>query len=533
MLGFFSVDITIDEKDWPWLIEINGSNSGFDGFSLAYEDDTLIEQINAGFSELIGDKDVFVVTRLVNLGEIPIGYLDKLPRDCLLLKSMMNVHWMFPHGTVGTTWARTRADRPPATMGAGSSLNALVGKYPRFKEVMLDVADPSSVIPAEHFNDRDEAGIITFKDSFGGTVRRIRVMPEDILWFRCPTLGYAEPIRKGVQVNQEFPYDAVADNKLLTYEVLSSALGENLPLWIPVGNRCSGSSVLKEFLGRAQGDLFIRKSLMGSQARGVEILHRRDIDEYQQRIVALEQANHQQSDCLPLELRGVAEFLQKHALSFDLTLISELRLSKPIYCRVTGRKHHGCMRALALVKRDKGGSADVRFLGGYWRLARVPVDGDGFLWERYVGSQSQGAFCERVSQRDRELAEKFVKHTLTTFTEALDHLPGDRPTFEEWGMNYWMERYRAQVPSLKQGKAWTLFMAERDSAQREIDKLKEEAERLNFRSVPTNFLRAFNETANEMAPSSLVSRFHPLDQVRRIGLPYLIRDTYRIVLPEH
>ena len=510
MHGFYSVDITIGEEGLPYLIEINGSNSGFDGFFIAYGDTSILDAIISGFEELAGHRDVFVVTRLVNFGELPPDYLEKLPQDLLYFRSVKNVHATLSGGITGRTWARTRTDMPPSGREAPTSLDALVQRCSRFKKVMLNVADPSYVIPDQYFREWPEAGVISFKEDVAGVVEAIPLRDQDVLWIRCPTVAFSAPITKGIQMNPEFPYDALADNKLFTYEVLSPVFPNNVPVSIPIGNRCSGSKAIGDGLDCSSGDLFVRKPVLGSQARGIEILRTQDMRDYMSRIAQLEQAEHQGLEELPLELRGVPELVAAWALSFDVSLASEIRLSKPVYCRRTGRYHHGCMRSLALVKEDDNGTVSVRFLGAYWRLAPIPIDGDGLLWERYVASQSQGSFCEAVSSDDIAVAQRFSTDVLTAYCQRLAAMPTNRKDYQRWEEEYWLARYREQVPFLRYEKAWNKFLARLGTAKREALQLKQQAELSGFRRVP----------------SVLFGR----EELARSNLPFLIQEPHRIVV---
>jgi len=469
------------------------------------------DKINLAFEEFVGARKVYVMTRLVNFGQLPQGYLDKLVQDILYFRSIDNIHAMLHQGITGRMWARMRTDRPPSTVGAGTSLDKLVESYPRFKKVMLNVADPRYVIPAEYFNQEYNRGIISFKNEITGTVQAIALEEEDVLWIRCPTIAFSEPIARGIQVNPEFPNDATADNKWFTYEVLSPEFSENIPVSVPIGMQCSGSTVIGEMLTRSNSDLFIQKPLLGSQARGVEILRRQDVEDYHRRIAQLERADSEYAEELPLELRSVPELHAAWALSFELSLLSELTPSKPVYCRWTDRYHYGCMRTLELVEEDENKSAEVRFLGAYWRLAPVPIDGDGLLWERYVASQSQGAFCEQVSPDDIAIAERFSKDVLIAYCRKLSAMPRNRQNYEEWEKNYWLARWREQVPLLQYGKPWSIFLAEISKAQNEALQTKQRAKLAGF----------------SRDPSVLLSE----EQIIRTKLPYLIEEPHRIVIP--
>ncbi len=510
MLRFYSVDLTIDAENKPYLIEVNGSNSGFDGFLIAYEDSSIQDAISRAFRACLGERPIYVVTRLVNLGELPRGYLDKLVQDMLYFQNIDNVHANLRQGIVGTHWARMRTDRPPSTMGAGTSLDALVARDPRFRKSFLNVADPAYVIPAGPFDDKTEAGVISLKAGVTDQVQAIPLHDDDVLWLRCPTLAYAEPVCRGMVVNPEFPWDAVPDNKWFTYEALAK-FASNSPLSVPIGNRCSGSATVGRFLRQSPSELFIRKPLLGSQGRGIEVLRRQDVEEYWRRLERLEEQDAQSRDGLPLELRGVPQLLAAWALSFDVNLLSELVPSRPLYCRQTGRLHHGCMRTVALVEGEAERGLCVHFLGAYWRLARVPVDGDGVLWERFVGSQSQGAFCEPVSAENLALVRPFVADVLQEYCRKLAVMPQDRPGYVAWEKDYWTRRYRQEIPVLADGRTWGLFRTELAAAERMNAEIKARAEQAGFR----------------FKPSALLTR----EQVLSARLPYLLREPERIALP--
>ena len=212
---------------------------------------------------------------------------------------------------------------------------------------------------------------------------------------------------------------------------------------------------------------------------------------------------------LPLDLRGVPDLLAAWVLRFDVSLLSELTLSRPIECRATGRRHYGCMRTLAMVKQT-GKKLELRFLGGYWRLAAIPVDGDGMLWERFIGSQSQGAFCEPVAPADMRIAEDFARRVLTDFHRELAGLPDTPADYRAWETDYWLARYRQQVPSLRDAGLWSTFVAEMAAAEREQAEIKQRAEAAGYRR----------------SPAAVLSR----EQLSRSRLPYLVKEPQRFVV---
>jgi hypothetical protein len=163
-----------------------------------------------------------------------------------------------------------------------------------------------------------------------------------------------------------------------------------------------------------------------------------------------------------------------------------------------------------LVRQAEGAALEARFLGAYWRLARIPVDGDGLQWERIIGSQSQGSFCERVSAEDLCIAERFSTDVLRAYYGALVGQPDTWPGYKRWESEYWRARYREEVPWLRGEEAWSAFEGELEQAEREVLALKERAEAVGFRRVPTALLDK--------------------QQAQRARLPYLVREPQRIVV---
>ncbi len=505
MIGLYSLDLIIGADNQPTLIEINGSNSGFEGFAVAYGDGYIQAALAAGFRRLTGDQPIHVVTRLVSFGDLPPGYLRKVTQDQLY--SRYADHSVAPllAGLVGSTWNRLKAPPPSAKLRA---LDGLIAADDRFQQVLLNVDDPRYVVPLAPFSDNVDSGILEFKPDAPADVAAIPLTSASVLWLRCPPLAFAPPVPHGRLINPDFPYAAFSDNKLFTYDLLAPVLGDQLPLSLPIGQRCSAAAAVTDLLARTPSDWFIRKPLLGSQARGIEILHRAAIADYGRRLAALE-AREQvapRSDGLPLELRAVPDLLATWTLSFDVSLLSVLQESRPVPCRATGRAHYACMRALTLIDTASDGRSAVHFLGAYWRLAQIPADGDGMLWERYVGSQSQGAFCEPVNDADLAVAAAFVGRVLPAYCTRLAGLPTDQSAFAAWETAYWSARYKAQVPMLRSPRGWEVFEAELRRATDDAAAVQAAADQAGFLHTPAQFL----------TPS----------QAAR--LPYLVREPARI-----
>src|SRR5436190_10552622 len=113
MLGFYSVDLVITPDNRPALIEINGSNSGFEGFRAAYGDDRILDSIAAGFRAFVGDRPIYLLRRLAYIGAMPPEFLDRVAQDRLYYRHRDQAVAPRERGQVGTTWSRTKGQSIP------------------------------------------------------------------------------------------------------------------------------------------------------------------------------------------------------------------------------------------------------------------------------------------------------------------------------------------------------------------------------------------------------------------------------------
>jgi hypothetical protein len=480
-IGFYSVDVILDKEQKPWLIEINGCNSGFNGFFSAYGNFELQERIISAFNEFAGNRQIYVVTHLATNGEFPPDFLDKLIKDLLFYRGSPKLGLHPGLGTSGMQWNRMRGEKEVGN--SNSSIDTFYG-HEKFKKVFLNAQDPTYVLPVEYFDEKHIFGAFYLKKNITGSITVPSLSENDIILYRCPSVAYSRQ-PDCIEINPEYPDEAVADNKFFTYELLKDKFADNIPKYLPVGNLCSGSSKVREFLQSSGGRLFIKKPLAGTKARGIDITLRQDLEDYLRRIEALESMKIQS---LPPELKGVPWLLAGGVLGNDLSLLSEVIQSRPVYCRLTERNHFGCIRALLMVKEESFGNRFVKFLGAYWRLAPMPIDSDAFLRERYVGSFSQGSFCEPVSQEETQIVEDFSISVINDFITKLKGFPNDRRQFEGWEENYWSNKYYKECKLLGDKKISESFKKEIEHSRAVLQEAKEKAEKMGFCRNPMNVL---------------------------------------------
>lgn len=481
-IGFYSVDIIIDKDERPWLIEVNGCNSGFNGFYPAYGNFDLQERLVSAFGDFARNRTIYVVTHLVTNGEMPQGFLDNLISELMFYKGSDKLGLDLDLGTSGAMWNRMRQDKNVSS--GSSSIETLFSGNTLFKKVFIDASNPSYVIPVEYFNEKHTFGSFFIKDSIKSKVPAISLSENDILWYRCPSVAFINPAGC-IQINPEFPDEAMADNKLFLYELLSKKFKENIPEYIPCGNLCSNSNDIKRFVDGKVNSLFIKKPLVGTKARGIDIMRGIDLDDYALRIKKLEE---QTREVLPAELTGVPWLLAAGALSYDLSLVSMLVPSRHVFCRKTKRNHHGCIRALIAAHEDSTGKRDLRYLGAYWRLASMPIDSDALLWERYVGSLSQGSYCEPVQPFELNIVKDFSVSVISEYLDKIRTAPKNRSEFKNYEKNYWINHYFDNSVLLRDNDTQNSFIQSIKKCEKILDAAKDKAEKLGFRNNPLSVL---------------------------------------------
>lgn len=481
-IGFYSVDIIVDKDEKPWLIEVNGCNSGFNGFYSAYENLDLQDRLISAFRDFAGNRAIHIVTHLVTKGEMPKGFMDKLISELIFYRGSEKLDLAVTLGTSGAMWNRMRSDK--SISSGSSSIETLFSGSKLFRKVFIDASNPSYAIPVEYFNENHTFGSFFIKDSIKGKVPAVSLSEKDIIWYRCPSAAFINPTHC-IEINPEFPDEAVADNKLFAYELLSEKFKDNIPEYMPCGNLSSNSDDIGNFVDGKVNSLFIRKPLAGTKARGIDIINGVDLKDYAERIKNLEE---QTSGILPAEIIGVPWLLAAGALSYDLSLISTLIPSRPVYCRKTKRNHYGCIRALIAVHEDGTGEKDLRYLGAYWRLASMPLDSDAFLWERYVGSLSQGSYCEPIQPFESKTVENFALSVISEYIDRIRSMPKDRLEFRDWEKNYWINRYFGKNILLKDKSTQDSFLRSIKKCEQILDTAKEKADKLGFRKNPLKVL---------------------------------------------
>lgn len=490
-IGFWGLDIIIDKDLRPYLIEINGSNSGFNGLFMAYRghEDELVDRFVKAFNQAVSCREVYVVQRLANLGKLPNEYLWIAVREKVFSE-------ILHRGVFGTAWAQVKS-KIYATQERISDSDGvrrlLTCASSMFKSFVYCLGQSDFLLRMSDFSEDSHKGRLCFCTT-NEPITPLEISEDVVLWFRTPSPLLQEP-RAGLVANKEFPWNAFCRNKWLVYQAMKQEqeFESRIPRSALVGAYIADQEEIEDLMS-TEAEYFIYKPLMGSQAKGIEILSKNDVSSYRHR---LQQMREQANSFRPsLEI-----LLASNSLIYELRMLSELIPSKPVQSNETGHEHYGTIRSLAITTLQ-GNDVHVHYVGGYWRLAPVPICGDGFLWSRYIASFSQGSLCQKLTDEDEKIVRKFTESVLEFICKKLAELENKNinnfHNFLRYERDLWHDRY----------KQLGLLQDFNPDASSKMQKLLEEVEKSHFLTIPSNL-------------------FSP-QQLAQMGLPYLISEPHRI-----
>jgi hypothetical protein len=415
-LALLSLDVVVDADDRCWLLEMNGARSGFDGLWIAQGDRSLGERLEATLRGWAPSDDIRIVAGLFTTGVLPRGYLRKARQELARETLVRLAHRDLRVGASGLLAGSTDVSSGLSSAGATNSATSLPTGFPT---AWLDVADPTSPVDSRAVH-RGPGGLLVPNHPEGA--RREPISKDTLLWLRCPSLAYADAQAAGLHLNDELPLDALVDDKWLFHSLLGPQGTGTLPTAL-LGNGLELDEEIDRVLASGAESLVV-KPVVGSGARGVEV------------VAAKELARGGRHAASPVALALLAE---GGLLAQDLRVVAPARPSRPVPCAATGRRHHGCVRAMVLV-RVEGGRAEVRWLGGYWRLAAAAADARAPLRDRLVASQSQGARCVPLSGEDDARLAAFSERAVLAFLRAIQDAPAERDAFLAWEDDAWTRR---------------------------------------------------------------------------------------------
>lgn len=501
MAAIIGLDLVITEDEEPLVVELNGAMTGFDGLLSAEGDDSLQKAFASRLEEISRGGRWFGITRIVRTGVLPDTYLAKAVKDALYFRRLANLKSGYPDGRWGTTWIRTENAHTLPRLGPQRMLAGL-DDDPRFGFVMQDVCNPDHVLRTSDYGQGNRSYVPVAK-GHRGRVEPIELEDGDVLWMRCgPPAAYAPPPSQGRLMNPFFPHEAFLNNKWFAYSLCRSVAPNHVPASIPIGARTSGAGELDELLASTDASTFIRKPLVSGQAKGVELLSRPDVEDYRDRLARVEEKEVARAAPPWDVLEGSAQMMAAGVLAHEVSILSECRPSKPVLARRSGERHHGCMRAVVLLDRDR-----VHFIGAFWRLSGWPADGDALPGDRLVASLARGGYCEAASPEDTARVEEFVTRLIPGVAEQLQTLPMTLDGHHAWETAHWMGRY-ASSPALRTEKAWAAFGEMVTSANARAARLREEAREKGYLATA----------------SALFTR----EQAALRGLPPLLAEPHRV-----
>jgi len=156
---------------------------------------------------------------------------------------------------------------------------------------------------------------------------------------------------------------------------------------------------LTGFLQELSGDLAVLKPPEESHGVGTRIIRR---DKLLRRV---SQTRPDSIDPRAFYGAGLNDML-KYAF-----VVQEFVPSKPVIAERDNKPHDGCVRGIVI---------DGKWAGGQWRLAPMPMNGNGSYVSRYRCNLSRGAFAQNLSGKDEETAAGFAEAAVNAFETATE-----------------------------------------------------------------------------------------------------------------
>jgi len=423
MMNLYGIDLKITPEEKPVIIEINGRQSGTEGFVNVYRDLRTQKKILSKMAEKAGDNGIYMT-------DMNAGSLNPLLRIAL-----------------GIIWFQDILRLRLKYRGCSPQMDWIIDDTPKLYEKKLpqyfsEAAERLGInlfTYAHLLYEDDRNLIVNYVDGVERKHRgKERITPDDIglIWSlrsaSIPSRRKKEVIFPGPtdfdpKLVNPFPIENALHVKSYLHELLErTEFSDFLPK-----TELYGAGLTRDNYDFIETPMFVKKPNSYCRGYGLRIYPRNRLKWMLQKSKPKKE-NKKVFDMVKKAKNSVSFFASISFLRLFSSLIQEFVPSKPIHSDVTGKEHDGCMRAIVL---------DGEFIDGYWRLSPQPLDGYKSmknLRRKYGANLSRGALAQRISESDFEIVKPFTERLVKVFEDCID-MYKDMNLWMSFETIYWLK----------------------------------------------------------------------------------------------
>lgn len=400
--NFYGVDIKLDPNNKPYLIEVNGENSG-DAFSTIYGDLRFNQRVLTDMHDYGRGKPTIISGGWEDSPSTGGGmnrflksmFLQAVNRGAMLLNSV----WGRRSIDLKQEWIR----EPYKIANRGSEIEAAYGREWETAAEQLGI-DFKTFISLKL---PDRQTIL----ATAGTGKTYEIRPDSIGSIQSSDDLFSKTNAFDSVLINPYPIRVIVDSKIYQHRLLEdSEIADNMPATTIYGFGTIPD--LSDILSKS--DRFIRKPNSGGVQRGVASYSLEELNG----LVNLERArraNMRQRQFFDSHLDRESEFsnflvgLQLKGMERYTYLIQEFIPSKPFKSSDTGRFHDSCIRAFVY---------NGKFIDAHHRLAKEPMDAEDSPL-KFVAGLSSGGRVEAMSDEDKGLVADFSEQVIRTLEDRI------------------------------------------------------------------------------------------------------------------
>ena len=434
-MNLYGLDVKITPEEKPVLIEINGRNSGTDGFVLVYGDVRTQEEILLKMANKAGENGIYTTYTTTNsLTDLP----HLLYGTLLWFKEIKRIRSKYKGCSPQIDWFIDHKPRLPEF----SERRPRQYFVEASEKLNLDLFTCSSMI----YDGKNALRVEYPRRIKKGHRGKERIRPDEVGLVWPIKSIYTQRTRKNEQMFfgptdfdeklvNPFPIQNFLRTKPYLHELFrETEFSDFLPQ-----SELFGAGLTRDNYDFIETSKFVKKPSTYSQGYGVQIFPQRILRKL------LENSSPKEENKRIMDMFKEAiikrDYESIHVLidflKFCSSLIQEFVPSKPIHSDVTGKDHDGCMRAIVV---------DGKFVDAYWRLSPEPLDGYESienLRRKYGANLEQGAIPQQISESDLEIVRPFTEKLVKALEERINMY--SIKNFNKWRifeLAYWARKLR-------------------------------------------------------------------------------------------